>query len=104
MSIGGLKDMGTHGSPPTRVLEVLVKWTQPTRSPTDLQVSLDTLSTIPVTLEDLRRPYPDSRRHVGLMEQASPLDRGVAPPIGPRIAGSSLYSWNETFLTCNRPR
>jgi hypothetical protein len=35
--------MGTHGSPPTRVLEVPVKWTRPARSSTDLQVGLETL-------------------------------------------------------------
>jgi hypothetical protein len=68
--------MGTHGSPPTRVPEVPVKWTRPARSPADLQVGPETLSTIPATLEDLGRPYPDSGRHVGLVAQASPLDRG----------------------------
>jgi hypothetical protein len=46
-------DKGTHGSPPTRVLEVPVKWTRPARSPTDLQVGPKTLSTILATLEDL---------------------------------------------------
>jgi hypothetical protein len=51
--------MGTHGSAPTRVLEVPVKWTRPAKSSTDLQVGLETLSTVPVTLEDLGRPYPD---------------------------------------------
>jgi hypothetical protein len=30
--------MGTHGSPPTMVLEVPVKWTRPARTPVDLQV------------------------------------------------------------------
>jgi hypothetical protein len=55
-SIGGLWDMGTHGSPPTRVPEVPVKWTRPAKSPADLQVGPETLSTIPATLEDLRRP------------------------------------------------
>jgi hypothetical protein len=50
----GLRDMGTHGSPPTRIPEVPVKWTQPARSPADLQVGPETLSTIPVTLEYLR--------------------------------------------------
>jgi hypothetical protein len=37
--------MGTHGSPPTKVPEVLVKWTRPARSPADLQVGPKTLST-----------------------------------------------------------
>jgi hypothetical protein len=64
--------MGTHGSPPTRVPEVPVKWTRPARSPANLQVGPETLSATPVTLEDLRRPYPDSGRSVGLVEQASP--------------------------------
>jgi hypothetical protein len=90
MSIGGLRDMGTHGSPPTRVPEVPIKWTQPARSPADLQVGPDTLFTTPVTLEDLGRPHPDSERPVGLVEQVSPLDCGAAPPVGPRIAGSPL--------------
>jgi hypothetical protein len=52
-SIGGLRDMGTHGSPPTRVLEVPIKWTRPAKSPTDLQMGPETLSTTPETLEDL---------------------------------------------------
>jgi hypothetical protein len=64
--------MGTHGSPPTRVLEIPVKWTRPARSPADLQVGPETLSTTPVTLEDLRRPYPDSERPARLVAQASP--------------------------------
>jgi hypothetical protein len=89
-SIGGLRDMDTHGSPPTRVLEVPLKWTRPARSPTELQVGPETLSTIPTTLENLGRPYPDSGRPAGLVAQASPLDRGAAPPVGPWIAGSSL--------------
>jgi hypothetical protein len=85
-----LRDMGTHGSPPTRVLEVPVKWTQPARSPADLQVDPEILFTIPVTLEDLRRPHPDFGRPAGLVAQVSPLDRGAPPPVGPRIAGSFL--------------
>jgi hypothetical protein len=48
-----LRDMGIHGSPLTRVLEVPVKWTRPVRSPTDMQVGSKTLSTTPATLEDL---------------------------------------------------
>jgi hypothetical protein len=49
-SIGGLRDMGTHGSPSTRIPEVPVKWTRPNRSPADLQVGPETLST---TSDDL---------------------------------------------------
>jgi hypothetical protein len=64
--------MGTHGSPPTRVPEVPVKWTRPARSPTDLQVGPETLYTIPATLEDIGRPYPDRRRPARLAGQASP--------------------------------
>jgi hypothetical protein len=64
--------MGTHGSPPTRVPKVPVKWTRPTRSPADLQVGPETLSTIPATLEDLGRPYLDRGRPAGLVEQVSP--------------------------------
>jgi hypothetical protein len=76
--------MGNHGSPLTRVPEVPVKWTQCARSPTG------TLSTIPTTLEDLGRPHPDSERPAGHAAQVAPLDRGVAPPVGTRIAGASL--------------
>jgi hypothetical protein len=82
--------MGTHGSPPARVLEVPVKWTRSVRSPTDLQVGPENLSTTPVTLEDLGRPYPDHGRSAGLVAQASRLGRVVAPPVGPRITGSAL--------------
>jgi hypothetical protein len=32
----GLRDMGTNGSPLTRVLKLPVKWTQPIRSPANL--------------------------------------------------------------------
>jgi hypothetical protein len=64
--------MGTHGSPPTRVPEVPVKWTRPARSHANLQVGPETLSTIQETLEDLGRPYPDHRRPAGLVQQASP--------------------------------
>jgi hypothetical protein len=82
--------MGTHGSPPTKVLEIPVKWTRPIRSPTDLQVGPDALSTTLATLEDSRRPYPDPGRPIKLVAQASPLGRSTAPPVGPRIVGSAL--------------
>jgi hypothetical protein len=85
-----LKDMGTHGSPPTRVLDVPVKWTRPVRSPTDLQVGLETISITLATLEDLGRPHPDHERSTGFVAQASPLGRGAAPPVGQRIAESDL--------------
>jgi hypothetical protein len=75
---GGLRDMGTHGSPPTRVPEVPVKWTQPAKSPANLQVGPETLSTILATSEDLGRPHPDFGRPAGLVAQASPLDRGAS--------------------------
>jgi hypothetical protein len=64
--------MGTHGSPPNRILEAPVRWTRPARSPADLQVGPETLSTTPVTQEDLGRPYPDRRRHAELVGQDSP--------------------------------
>jgi hypothetical protein len=64
--------MGTHGSQTNRVLEVPVKWARPARSPTDLQVGLETLSTDPTTLEDLGGPYPDRRRLARLAGQAFP--------------------------------
>jgi hypothetical protein len=82
--------MGTHGSPPTRVLEVPVKWTQPVRSPIDLQVDPETLSIIPATLEDPGRPYPDLRGPAGLAAQGSPLGRDTMPPVGPKIKGFTL--------------
>jgi hypothetical protein len=72
MSIGGLSDMGTHGSQPTRALEVPVKWTRPARSSVDLHVGLKTLSTVPVTLKDLGQSYPDRGRPARLAGQASP--------------------------------
>jgi hypothetical protein len=81
--------MGTHGSPPTRVLEVPVEWTRPARSPTDLQVGPETLSTTLATLEDLEQPHPDHGRPAGLVAQAS-LGRGTTPPVGPPIAGFTL--------------
>jgi hypothetical protein len=88
--------MGSHGSPPARVPEVPVKWTRPARSPADLQVGPETLSTIPVTLEGLGRPYPDRRRPAGLEEQAYLLV--VAPLVGLRIARSSLQLRKAAFL------
>jgi hypothetical protein len=85
-----MRDMGTHGSPPTRVPEVSAKWTRPTRSPADLQVGPKTLSTTPTTLEDSRRPYPDSGGSVGLGAQGELLDHGLTPPVGLQIAGFTL--------------
>jgi hypothetical protein len=64
--------MGTHGSPPTRVPEVPVKWTRPAKSPADLQVGPETLSTVPATLEDLGRPHLDRGQPARLAGQASP--------------------------------
>jgi hypothetical protein len=75
--------MGTHGSPPTRVPEVRVKWTRPARSPANLQVGPKTLSTTPTTLEESRRPYPDHAGSAGLGVQGELLDRSFAPPVGP---------------------
>jgi hypothetical protein len=86
----GLEDMVTHGSPPTRVPKVPVKWTQPARSPADLQAGPKTLSTILTILEDLGRPHPDSGRPAEHVAQAFPLDRDAPSPIGPWIVGSSL--------------
>jgi hypothetical protein len=50
----GLERHGYPWSPPTRVPEVPIKWTRLARSPANLQVGPETLSTIPVTLEDLK--------------------------------------------------
>jgi hypothetical protein len=82
--------MGTHGSPPTRVLEVPVKWTRPIRSPTDLQVDPETLSTTPATLEDLGRPYPDPEGSAELVAQECPPGHSLTPPVGPQIVGLTL--------------
>jgi hypothetical protein len=35
---GGVRDMGTHGSPPTRVSAIPDRRARPTRRPTDLSV------------------------------------------------------------------
>jgi hypothetical protein len=59
------------------------------RSPTDLQVNPETLSTTLATLENPGRPYPDPRGPA-LAAQGSPLGRGTAPPVGPQIAGFAL--------------
>jgi hypothetical protein len=64
--------MGTCGSPLTRVLEVIVKWTRPVRSPADLQVGPETLSTISATSEDLGRPHPDPEDLLGLWRKLLP--------------------------------
>jgi hypothetical protein len=86
----GLRDIGTHGSPPNRVLEVPVKRTQPVRSPTDLQVGPETLSATSMTLEELRRPYPDPRGPAWLVAQDSPPGRDSMPPVGPQITRFAL--------------
>jgi hypothetical protein len=82
--------MGTHGSPSTRVPEVPVKWNRPARSPANLQVGPETLSTTPSTLEDFGRPYPDLGGSAGLGAQDELLDRGSVPPLGSQITGFSL--------------
>jgi hypothetical protein len=84
------RDMGTHGSPPTRVPELPVKWTWPVRSPTNLQLGLETLSTTPATLEDSRRPHLDLGGSAELVAQASPPGRGSTPLVGPQIVGFIL--------------
>jgi hypothetical protein len=48
-----LRDMGTHGSPPSRVPDVSAKWTRSAKNPADLQVGPRTLSTYPTTTGDL---------------------------------------------------
>jgi hypothetical protein len=82
--------MGTHGSPPTRVLEDPVKWTRPVRSPTDLQVG-------PKTLSATRRPWKTpgdlihrSRRTYGACGARFSPGCGMALPIGPQVAGFTL--------------
>jgi hypothetical protein len=82
--------MGTHMSPLVKVLEVLAKWTRPARSPTDLQVSLKTLSTTPTTMEDPGRPYPDPGASARVRAQGELLVRGLAPLVALQIAGFTL--------------
>jgi hypothetical protein len=65
--------MGTNRSPPSRVLEVPVKWTRSARSPADLQVGPETLSTTTATLEDLGRFSLDH----GGAAASSPEDREI---------------------------
>jgi hypothetical protein len=67
-----------------------LKWIRPVRSPIDMQVGSETLSTSPTSLEDLGRPHPDHGRPPGIVAQASPLGCVTAPPVGPRVAGSAL--------------
>jgi hypothetical protein len=81
-----LRDMGTHGSPLTRVLEAPVKWTRLGRSTTDLRVGPMTLSISLATLEEYRRPYPDPEGSTGLGVQGRLPDHGLALPVGPQIA------------------
>jgi hypothetical protein len=82
-----MRDMGTHGSPPTRVP---VKWTRLVRSPADLQVGPKTLSTTSATLEDSRRPYPDPGGSAGLGAQCELPNFGPTLPVGPQIVGYSM--------------
>jgi hypothetical protein len=65
-------------------------WTQPIRSPTDLQVGPETLSATLTTLEDSRRPYPDLGGSAGLGVEDMLLGRGSTPPVGPQIVGFTL--------------
>jgi hypothetical protein len=86
----GLERHGYPWSPPTRVPEVSVKWTWPARSPVDMKVDPETLSTTQPTLEDSRRPYPDPGGSAGLVAQDSPPGCGSAPPLGPKIMGFTI--------------
>jgi hypothetical protein len=63
-------------------------------SSADLQVGPETLSTISVTLEDLGRPYPDSRKPAGLVAQASPLDHGGGT-VGPETLSTILVTLED---------
>jgi hypothetical protein len=96
-----VRDMGTHGSPPTRVLEVPAKWTWPFRSSVDLQVGPETLSTTPATLEDSRTPYPDPGGSAGLAAQDSFAGRGTTPPVAHKSRDSPCNQggWPSYFVT-----
>ena len=52
-SIGGLRDMGTHGSPPARVPEALTSGPDLPEAPPTRKVGPATLSTTPTTPGDL---------------------------------------------------
>jgi hypothetical protein len=67
-----MRDIGTHGSPPTRVLEVPVKRTRPVRSPIDLQVDPETLSTT-------RRPWKTPSDLIKIPEDSQGLQRKALP-------------------------
>jgi hypothetical protein len=86
--------MGTHGSPPTRSRRSLSSGPDRPQAPADLQVDPETLSTIPMTLEDHGRPHPDPERPAGLVAQVSPLDRSEAPPVG-RQGGTLIITRTE---------
>jgi hypothetical protein len=58
-----------------------------------------------VTLEDLGRPYPDSRRPAGLVAQASPLDHGGGV-VGPETLSTILVTLEDLgrpYLDSERP-
>jgi hypothetical protein len=96
----GLRDMGTHGSPPIRVPKVPAKWTRPAKSPTDLQVGPITLSTDPTTLEDSEQPYPDS--HAWSARHATRLRPGATCRSVDH--GILLVIRADSLPFCNRPR
>jgi hypothetical protein len=81
--------MGPHQPRSWRSLSSL-KWTQHVRSPVDLEVDPETLSTIPTTLEDPGQLYLDLGGPAGLAAQGSPLGHGTTPPVGPQIARFTL--------------
>jgi hypothetical protein len=59
---GGVRDMSTHGSPPTRVPEVPVKWTRPARSPARPTSRPGDLTHNPGNLGRLQKTLSKSRR------------------------------------------
>jgi hypothetical protein len=88
--------------PPTRVPEVPVKWTRPARSPADLQVGPEALSTTSTTLDDLIQIPGDL---LGLWRKLLPRSRcGAANRFEDREILSLVCNRKETFLICNRPR
>jgi hypothetical protein len=68
----GLERYGYPWVPTDQGPDVPVKWTQPARSPADLQVGPETLSTTPTTLDDLSQIPGDL---LGLWRKLLPRSR-----------------------------
>jgi hypothetical protein len=72
--VWGLRDMGTHGSPLTRVPKVTIKWTQPARSSA-------TYKWAPRPYQQPRRPWKTSGDLIQTLEDLPGLWRKLLPQI-----------------------